>query len=56
MTMTYAEFIESKRMSRKYAGFKMPKVRNSQLFDYQDAVLEFAVEVGRSACFLDTGL
>lgn len=53
---SYAEFIASKRMGRNLSGFKMPKSVNKGLFDYQLSVLDFSIEAGRSACFLDTGL
>lgn len=55
MRADYAEFLASKAPRAIASGVKA-KPMPSHLFDYQQAVLEFAIEQGRSGIFLDTGL
>jgi superfamily II DNA or RNA helicase len=51
----YRQFIASRAPVQKLAGFA-PRPINSAAKAHQDAVLRFALERGRSAAFLDTGL
>lgn len=53
--MTYKEFIESKRHSSQKHGIN-PVYLPDCLFDYQRHVATYAIEKGRCAVFLDTGL
>ncbi len=53
--MEYTEFIEKKKHSTINYGFK-PDYLNPNLFDFQRHITEYAVNKGRSAIFLDTGL
>ena len=51
----YRQFIASRAPVQKLAGFA-PRPINNAAKSHQDAVLRFALERGRSAAFLDTGL
>jgi superfamily II DNA or RNA helicase len=51
----YRRFIASRAPVQKLAGFA-PRPINNAAKAHQDAVLRFALERGRSAAFLDTGL
>lgn len=51
----YDEFVSSKRVSTENAGHK-PSELNPHLFDFQRAIVSWAVEKGRAAIFADTGL
>lgn len=51
----YRDFIASRAIGLKRHGFK-PKPVNPMAKAHQDAVIRFAVERGKSAAFLDTGL
>jgi superfamily II DNA or RNA helicase len=51
----YRQFIASRAPVQKLAGFA-PRPINNAAKAHQDAVLRFALERGRSAAFLDTGL
>lgn len=51
----YIDFIASKGRDARGGGFAMQGAWPG-LFDHQRAALQFACEVGRGACFLDTGL
>jgi superfamily II DNA or RNA helicase len=51
----YRQFIASRAPAQKLAGFT-PRPINTAAKAHQDAVLRFALERGRSAAFLDTGL
>ena len=53
--MNYDEFIESKRHTPSKFGIT-PKFMPSGMFDYQEYVTRYAIEKGRCAVFLDTGL
>jgi hypothetical protein len=53
--MRYDEFIESKRHTPSKFGIT-PKFMPSGMFDYQEYVTRYAIEKGRCAVFLDTGL
>ena len=56
-TYEYAEFVESKRISIETAGFDV-KVDdlNPSLFDFQSAVVRWALKRGRAIIGCDTGL
>jgi superfamily II DNA or RNA helicase len=51
----YREFIASRAVTSQVAGFKARPI-NPAAKAHQDAVLRFALERGKSAAFLDTGL
>jgi DNA modification methylase len=53
--MDYDEFIASKRKSEMATGHK-PSELNENLFDFQHAIVSWAVRRGRAAIFADTGL
>lgn len=51
----YREFIASRAVTKQKAGFA-PKPINGMSKTHQRAVLDFALSLGKSAAFLDTGL
>lgn len=51
----YRQFIASRAPAAKMAGFE-PRAINSNAKAHQDVVLRFALNRGKSAAFLDTGL
>lgn len=51
----YREFIASRAVVQSHSGFS-PKSLSSDLKTHQKAALEFALNRGKSAAFLDTGL
>ncbi len=51
----YAEFVKSKRRAEVATGHK-PGELNEHLFDFQHAIVSWAVRRGRAAIFADTGL
>lgn len=53
--MTYEEFLKSKEFQPIHAGFE-PDELNPNLFDYQDAIVRWALRKGRCALFEDTGM
>ena len=53
--MTYDDFIKSKRRAEVATGHK-PGDLNEHLFDFQHAIVSWAVRRGRAAIFADTGL
>ncbi len=53
--MEYADFIASKRRAEKATGHE-PAELNEYLFDFQHAIVSWAVRRGRAAIFADTGL
>lgn len=53
--MTYEEFLKSKEFKPIHAGFE-PDELNPNLFDYQDAIVRWALRKGRCALFEDTGM
>lgn len=53
--MQYEDFIGSKRRSEKATGHT-PGDLNEHLFDFQHAIVSWAVRRGRAAIFADTGL
>jgi hypothetical protein len=53
--MNYDEFIENKRHTPSKFGIT-PKFMPPGMFDYQEYVTRYAIEKGRCAVFLDTGL
>lgn len=53
--MSYEQFINDKLSRFSSVGFKPGKV-NKHLFDFQKALVRWALRVGRAALFADTGL
>lgn len=53
--MNYEEFVRSKRRAEIATGHK-PGELNEHLFDFQHAIVSWAVRRGRAAIFADTGL
>jgi DNA modification methylase len=53
--MNYEDFVASKRRSEVATGHK-PGELNEHLFDFQNAIVSWAVRRGRAAVFADTGL
>ena len=53
--MQYNEFLEAKKHTASKFGIK-PNFIPSKMFDFQKYVAEYAIEKGRCAVFLDTGL
>lgn len=53
--MNYDQFVESKRRSEKPTGHQ-PGRLNPNLFDFQNAIVAWAVRRGRCGIFADTGL
>ena len=53
--MNYDEFVRSKRKSELATGHQ-PGPLNEHLFDFQHAIVSWAVRRGRAAIFADTGL
>lgn len=53
--MQYEDFIKSKRRAELATGHK-PDELNENLFDFQSAIVQWAVRRGRAAIFADTGL
>ncbi len=55
--MKYKEFIESKKIQPVISGFDVDENNlNKNLFDFQRAIVKWALKRGRSAIFADTGL
>lgn len=55
--MTYTEFLASKRHKIVAAGFDVPRdALNAALFDFQKDIVTWALRIGRTAVFADTGL
>jgi len=54
-SLSYQEFIESKLVLNEPAGFA-PSELPDGLFDFQSAIVDWAVRRGRAAIFADTGL
>jgi len=55
MAQSYEEFVRNKRRSEVATGHK-PEELNENLFDFQHAIVSWAVRRGRAAIFADTGL
>jgi DNA modification methylase len=53
--MEYEEFVKAKRRSEVATGHA-PNALNEHLFDFQHAIVSWAVRRGRAAIFADTGL
>jgi len=53
--MNYQEFLQTKKHSTINYGFD-PEYCNSNLFDFQKHITDYAIRKGRCAIFLDTGL
>jgi len=53
--MEYNEFLESKRHSVENFGIQ-PSFIVDEMFDFQKHVAKYAIQKGRCAVFLDTGL
>jgi len=57
MKSKYKEFIDSKRITDTETGFDIdPCAINSQLFDFQKSLVQWALKRGRAAVFADCGL
>lgn len=55
--MNYEEFLKSKEYSYKNTGFDISiDELNPNMFDFQKAIVRWALKKGRCALFLDTGL
>ena len=55
MKMSYEEFIESKYLKAEKSGFDYISI-NNLLFDYQKDLVKWALKLGKSAIFANTGL
>lgn len=53
--MTYDEFLSSKEYRMEPTGFETNEL-NGNLFDYQRAIVKWALRIGKAALFEDTGL
>jgi superfamily II DNA or RNA helicase len=53
--MSYSSFIDSKRRHVAASGFRAD-VNHHALFPFQQAIVEWALDLGRAAIFADTGL
>lgn len=53
--MTYEEFLKTKDFKTVRAGFECDEL-NENLFDYQKAIVKWALRKGRCALFEDTGM
>lgn len=53
--MSYGEFLTRKAVSDVYGGFDAGEL-NANLFDFQEAIVRWALKKGRAAVFADTGL
>jgi len=56
MNMNYQDFLESKFIQDKNTGFDPDQPINPILFDFQQAIVKWALRRGRAAVFADTGL
>ena len=56
MTKTYTEFLESKKITSPSHGIEPPEKLNPMLFDFQKAIVSWALRKGRAAVFADCGL
>lgn len=54
--MDYKEFIKSKYLKAEKSGFENKYELNSILFDYQKDLINWALRLGKSAIFANTGL
>jgi len=55
--MKYSDFIEQKKIAPIISGFDIDaESLNSNLFDFQRAIVKWALKRGRAAIFADTGL
>lgn len=54
-TLSYDEFIESKYLKAEKSGFDYISI-NNLLFDYQKDLVKWALKLGKSAIFANTGL
>ncbi|MDP9090304.1 MAG: helicase, partial [Pseudomonadota bacterium] len=54
--MNYEQFVQSKAPAALKRGMKSVPALSSHLFDFQRHCVEFALTVGSSGLFLDTGL
>ena len=54
---TYADFIEAKAITTSFSGHDVDELSlNQNLFDFQRAIVKWALRRGRAAIFADTGL
>lgn len=56
MTITYADFLEKKRVVDPDTGLSEVPELNSMLYDYQQDIVRWALKRGRAAIFADCGL
>ncbi len=57
MTITYKQFLETKQITDKKSGFRIPLSElNSSLFDWQKIIVQWAIHRGRAALFEGCGL
>ena len=55
--MNYEEFLKTKEYTYQNTGFDIElEELNSNMFDFQKAIVKWALKKGKSALFLDTGL
>lgn len=55
--MNYEDFLKSKQYTYNSTGFEVSEDElNSNMFDFQKAIVKWALKKGKSALFLDTGL
>lgn len=55
--MNYEDFLKSKQYTYNSTGFEVSESDlNSNMFDFQKAIVKWALKKGKSALFLDTGL
>lgn len=53
--LNYQDFLDKKKLQPVISGFKVDSL-NSNLFDFQRVIVEWALRRGRAAIFADTGL
>jgi DNA modification methylase len=53
--VSYQDFLDNKKLQPVISGFKVESL-NSNLFDFQRVIVEWALRRGRAAIFADTGL
>ena len=55
--MEYDKFLDSKKVTNIISGFDIDESKlNGSLFDFQRAIVKWALKRGRAAIFADTGL
>ena len=56
MTPTYEEFVAGKLLTTPPVGIKNPPALSDRLFDFQKAIVQWALKRGRAAIFADCGM